>query len=295
MDTKSKLFVSTTFVPDKQSVEEALIQCNEISVSNVELGANHIHEDSFSIIKEYDFNFLVHNYFPIPKDDFVVNIASEDQTLRKKSINHVKNAIDFCGDTGGELYTFHPGFTVNPISSSAGETNYDFKWNQDEIDESNYGIALSNMYKSLAECVSYAAKAGIRIAIETEGSFNKSDFLLMQRPEEYEKLFEEYAPEELGLNLNIGHLNLAAKAFGFSRRSFVTLVSDYVVALEMSHNDGHEDQHLPLERDAWYWPIIFDRRFDEVYKIMEYRNTGKKEIAGNVNLFREIERDFQPS
>ena len=292
MDTNSKLYVSTTFVPDKLSVEKALIQCGEVSVSNVELGANHIHENSFSIITKYNFDFLVHNYFPVPEDDFVVNIASEDQLIREKSINHIKNAIDFCCDAGCGLYTFHPGFTINPISSGEGINNYDFKWGEKVIDDHSYEVAINNMYKSLGECVNYASKSNVRIAIETEGSFRKSEFLLMQRPEEYEKLFEEYEPEDLGLNLNIGHLNLAASAFGFSRRSFVALVADYVVAMEMSHNDGQEDQHLPLTPDAWYWPIIFDERFNEVYKIMEYRNTGIQAIVENMNLFRTVEYDL---
>lgn len=292
MDSNSKLYVSTTFVPDKLSVEEALIQCGEVSVSNVELGANHIHENSSSIIKKYDFDFLVHNYFPIPEDDFVVNIASEDNSIREKSINHVRNAIDFCCEEGCKLYTFHPGFTINPISSGQGTKSYDFKWGKNVVDDHAYEMANNNMYKSLAECVKYASNSNIRIAIETEGSFQKSEFLLMQRPEEYEKLFKEFSSDDLGVNLNIGHLNLAANAFGFSKQDFVDSIADYIVAMEMSHNDGEVDQHLPLEAETWYWPVIFDERFNKAYKIMEYRNTDIKAIAENIKLFREMEHEF---
>ena len=40
----------------------------------------------------------------------------------------------------------------------------------------------------------------------------------MQRPEEYKRFFNYFSPQEIGVNLNIGHLNLAAKAFQFNKR-----------------------------------------------------------------------------
>ena len=42
--------------------------------------------------------------------------------------------------------------------------------------------------------------------------------------------------------------------------------------MELSHNDGIEDQHLPLELDSWYWDLINDSRYKYTYKILEYRN-----------------------
>ena len=45
-------------------------------------------------MKQYNFEYLVHNYFPIPKHSFVLNIASLDDEIRKMSINHIKKAIN---------------------------------------------------------------------------------------------------------------------------------------------------------------------------------------------------------
>ena len=60
----------------------------------------------------------------------------------------------------------------------------------------------------------------------------------------------------MGINLNIGHLNLASKAFKFSKLEFVKSLKPYIIALELSHNNGKEDQHLPLRKNKWYWDII---------------------------------------
>ena len=125
------------------------------------------------------------------------------------------------------------------------------------------------------------------IAIETEGSLNKKDHLLMQRPEEYEEFMENYSLSDIGINLNIGHLNLAANAFDFKRSDFIDLIQNYIAAMELSHNDGVEDQHQPLQPDGWYWDLIQDPRFENVYKILEFRNTPILEIVKNIHIIQE--------
>ena len=55
--------------------------------------------------------------------------------------------------------------------------------------------------------------------------------------------------------------------------------------MELSHNDGVEDQHLPLINDSWYWEIILNPIFDNCYKILEFRNTSIKSIKENISLF----------
>ena len=101
------------------------------------------------------------------------------------------------------------------------------------------------MTTSLKKIVNFAKKKKVNIAIETEGSYRKKNFLLLQRPTEYKKLFKFFTPDDLGINLNIGHLNLASKAFNFSKEKFVKMLKPYIVAFELSHNNGFEDQHLP--------------------------------------------------
>lgn len=288
-----RLSVSTTFAKDHSRLYSALKLCEEYNIDSVEIGSNHIYEKNYDyIIDHFNCDYLVHNYFPVPEESVVVNIASLNDQILKRSIQHIKTAIDFSTKIGAELYTFHPGFLVDPKGISETEHNYDFQWDNLTFSNKNFELAFDTMLQSMDRIVSYANQKNMRVAFETEGSFHRRAYLLMQHPEEYEKLFKEYASGDLGINLNISHLNLAAKAFGFSRESFVDLVSDYVVAIEMSHNNGREDQHLPLIGNAWYWPVIFDKRFRNVYKIMEYRNVEIKTIVENMSLYREIEHAF---
>jgi hypothetical protein len=117
----------------------------------------------------------------------------------------------------------------------------------------------------------------------------------MQQPFEYEEFKGKYHASDIGINLNIGHLNLAANAFDFNRSEFVDLIQNYIVAMELSHNDGVEDQHLPLQLDGWYWDAIMDPRFENVPKILEFRNTSIEDIQKNIQLIQEKSSAFSAS
>ena len=285
MENFNSIFVSTTFAKDNSKISEVLNICKRAKINNIELGSNHRYQKNFKeIIKKYNFNFIVHNYFPIPKKSFVVNIASTNKLIRNLSIKHIKKSIRFCKLTNSKLYTFHPGFIFDPISSGKSKKKYDFIWNH-KNKKGNYNIAFQLMLNSLRQIVKFAKKNNVQIAIETEGSYKKKNLLLMQTPKEYKKLFRYFKPRDIGINLNIGHLNLASKGFKFSKSSFINLIKPYVVALELSHNNGFEDQHLPLKKKGWYWKVINDSFFLKTYKILEFRNTNIKIIKKIINYF----------
>ena len=86
------IYISTTFNPDDSKLIDSLIQCKNSDIYNVELGSNHCYEENYDYLADFSFQYLVHNYFPIPKKSFVLNIASFDENIRNKSIFHIKKA-----------------------------------------------------------------------------------------------------------------------------------------------------------------------------------------------------------
>ena len=178
MTRLKNIFVSTTFAKDDSKISDVLAACKKENISNVELGSNHIYEKNFKkIIQQYNFRFLVHNYFPIPRKSFVVNIASLNKQIRTISIQHVKKAINFCKVTNSKLYTVHPGFLADPITASRTKNNYDFIWNNNNLNQ-NYNSAFNYMLSSLKKIVHFAKYKKVRVAIETEGSFKKKKFII---------------------------------------------------------------------------------------------------------------------
>ena len=280
----NNLYVSTTFIKDGKKIKMALDILKSAGVENVEIGSSHAYESNYNYIKNYKFNFLIHNYFPVPKKDFVINIASLSKKIRERSINQIKRSIEFYKKINAKIYTFHPGFIGDPLRANRNKKNYDFLWKKKNIKD-QYLLAYNQMILSLKKIVNFAKKKDVKIAIETEGSFKKRNFLLLQRPEEYKNLFKFFSPKDIGINLNIGHLNLASNAFSFSKSKFVDMIKPYIVAIELSHNNGIEDQHLPLKKNQWYWKIINDPDFSEMYKILEFRNTSIEKIKQVIKSF----------
>ena len=41
-------------------------------------------------------NFLIHNYFPPPKKNFILNLGSTNENIRLQSVNLCKGAINLC-------------------------------------------------------------------------------------------------------------------------------------------------------------------------------------------------------
>lgn len=285
MKKLKNIFVSTTFAKDNSKISDVLLICKKANISNIELGSNHIYENNFKkIIKQYNFRFIVHNYFPVPRNGFIVNIASLNKHVRDLSLKHIKRAILFCKKINSKLYTFHPGFVSDPVNVTISKKNYDFVWASKTLNK-NYKLSFDQMLSSLVKIVNFAKSKRVKVAIETEGSFKKRNLLLMQKPEEYKKFFQIFSPSDLAINLNIGHLNLASKAFNFSKSKFINSLKPYIVAIELSHNNGIDDQHLPLKKNEWYWKIIKDPDFSKVYKILEFRNTSIKKIKQVIKSF----------
>jgi len=281
----SQICLSTTFLADQSPLRQALEFCEKSMITSIEIGSNHCYESDYSYVKDYSFEYLVHNYFPVPKESFVVNIASLDENIHQRSIKHIKDSIDFCSKINARLYTFHPGFLTDPKGSNPSNQNYDFQWESVRLKTTSYEASWERMTDAISEIAPYACNRKVPIAFETEGSFHKKDHLMMQHPKEYERFLNSFPSDAIGINLNIGHLILAANAFDFSYQTFVDIVADYVVAMELSHNNGVEDQHLPLQSNGWYWPLILDKRFENTYKILEFRKTSILTIKETLLLF----------
>ena len=140
------------------------------------------------------------------------------------------------------------------------------------------------MIKSIKEIVKFSKKLKFPICIETQGSIKNKDKLLMQKPIEFKKFYKLFDPKDIGINLNLAHLNLASKAFKFDKFKFIQEIKKHVVAIEMSHNYGRIDNHLPLKKDGWYLCVVKNKDFNSIPKILEFRNTPLSEIRKSYNL-----------
>jgi sugar phosphate isomerase/epimerase len=281
-----EIYLSTTSIGVKNtSLIDVLGEIRGLDIDGIELGSTHKWEHGLiDVAKSVTNKKLTHNYFPPSKIEFVLNIASSDEEVRKNSIKHIKYCIDSSAEIGSDLYTFHPGFRAGsalPSNFYSKEQAYDFNFSQ-KI--STYEKSFEQLINSLSEIVSYAKKKSIKIAIETEGSLSNPNMLMMERPEEYREVFSIFK-EDLFLNFNIAHSNFASKYHSYNLQKFIEEFYSKIVAVEISENDGIKDQHLPISsRDSYIF--IWLKLLPKVPYILEFRNANKNEIQKSISLIR---------
>lgn len=280
-----QLYASTTFLgKGRTDVSESLAVLSDLNLDGVELGSTHTwRPDLADVIRRmWTKPLLTHNYFPPAEDELVLNIASADPDIRTRSIQHMRQCLHFAADIGASLYTIHPGFLAEPVGTTADDSakTYDFKFSGEQVP---YERAFFLMTDALRELVEIAADVGVALAIESEGSLTSAGVTLMEKPTEYERLFE-LLPEGLGITLNLAHTALAAKGHGFEMAAFIKRFRARIRAVEFSHNDGYCDQHMPLEISA---PVLdWLPHLPNVPLIMEFRGATGSDIQDSASILR---------
>jgi sugar phosphate isomerase/epimerase len=279
-----QIFASTTSLGHgRTDLADILPAMLDLGLDGIEFGSTHLwRPDLASIIERHrPARVLTHNYFPPASADLVINLASPDAKVRQASIAHARACIDFAADVGAELYTVHPGFMA--ISARAATRRmpgaaFDFDFVGTGVP---YQQAFELMRDALGDLLDHAQRAGVRLAIETEGSISRPGMLLMERPDEYRRLFSEVGTS-LMLNFNLAHSSLAAKLHGFSLSAFIAEFAQYFAAVEVSHNDGEQDNHRSLIPGSYVFrwlPLLPD-----VPLILEFREASESELRRSAEL-----------
>jgi hypothetical protein len=144
--------------------------------------------------------------------------------------------------------------------------------------------AFSHMVKSLEELILYSENLDVKLAIETEGSLTKPGISLMENISEYENLFSIFS-DSIKLNLNLAHTSFAAKAYGYDLSEFINNYYNWIIAVEISHNDGFTDMHAPLIEKSYIFNYI--RELPDVPMVLEFRNASISDVKESIVLMRE--------
>ena len=267
-------YLSTTFDRRRRPATSTMRELRHHGVTAVELGSTHEPESGLeqALRTEFaDFSLLTHNFFPPPADpSIVINLSDPRQDLRAASVQLAIANVKFAARIGSRLHTVHPGFLATAAPHIGPDRNYDFQF--DTASASAPEVAFRWTLDGLAAVGREAARAGITVAVETQGSIEQRDMCLFQTPREMAEFRTAVTSLPMGVSVNLGHLPLAAAAWGFDPVRFIDDVAGQIVAFELSHNDGRRDLHLPLQADGWYWDVIEDARFSAVPMILELRD-----------------------
>jgi sugar phosphate isomerase/epimerase len=221
-----------------------------------------VEEDLLRLKEEYGLSYLVHGYFPPPEEDFMIDLVRG----RERAFDFFGNTIEIAKKLGCDMYSTHAGFTVDVLPLTRGEP----LGGQPPMEKR---AAEEILYNNLQSVMEEVVGPDFRFAVEN--------------------MFLEFSRRypNLGMLLDLGHLNLAASVAGFDRRGFVedilTNYADKVFEVHISENDGMEDTHDIPAGDSWQIEVAGWEDLREVPATFEWRGVDSAEA---VRCYREFLR-----
>lgn len=261
LEKNKMIFVSTSCLKGEKSVKNILQKYSEVKIKNIELGSSHQYENGIleflqKYKQEHLANFIIHGYFPPKKENFVINLASQNKSVLEKSIEHTKRAISLSHTLGSNLYSLHAGIRIDPSPERLGKPLY-FK---EKI--ASYKKAFQTFIDSIQELCNYSLKRGVDISIENNvvSKYNlidgKNQLLIMAEAEEFLELIRRVEKKNLGVLVDLGHLDVTSKTLDFDRNEFINMLKSYIKIFHLHGNDGYSDQHKSIAENSWALKIL---------------------------------------
>ena len=217
-------------------------------------------------------NIQLHNYFPPPKKSFVLNLASLDEKIYRRSNNHIINSIKLCSMLGKKYYSFHAGFLCDIKPNELGK-----KIKKKTIFPRNE--CLSKFILRIKNLSTKAKKLGVKLMIENNvlSSKNLKEFktnpFLMADPEECKYVLDN-VPKNVGLLIDVAHVKVSSKSLNFRPKKMFDLNSNRIFGYHLSDNNGLKDSNKSFNSNSWFWKYIKNDK--KYYSIEVYDNDPKK-------------------
>ena len=252
---KKNISISTGGYKDLSGLQ-AIKYLKKNNIYSIELSGGKYSKNQIEKIKllKSKINLRVHNYFPPHKEPFVINLASDNKKILIKSISHIKKSILLVKKFGGDTYSFHAGFRLDPNFKSLGK-----KFSREKMISKKK--ALSNFIGQVKKIAKFAKKNKVKILLENNvitiknlNKFKDNPFLLTNYYDAV-KLFQ-FMPKNVRLLLDVAHLKISAKTEKLDPIKSLKKMNKYVSGYHFSENDGYTDHNKQFKKNAWFLPFI---------------------------------------
>ena len=273
---KKKVFVSTGFYKKENPLKVIKIFSHN-KIKQIELsGGRYVSQKNLNKLRltnDKNINIRIHNYFPAPKSEFVINLASNNKTIIRKSMKQLKRSILLTKNLKNEFFSFHAGFRVDPEPKNLGKK---FK----EIELIKKKQAERNFYNNLMILNKFAKRKNVKLLIENNVVSKKNlrvfkgNPLLLTAPNEIINFFKKL-PDEIGFLLDVGHLKVSSKTEKFNLIKGLIKLNKITTGYHLSNNNGLEDENKNFTKNVWFLKYL---KKNLNYYTVEIYNTKLKDI-----------------
>jgi len=276
----NNIFLSTTCF-NKDSLEEIIKISRGNGITNLEIsgGLEFIDEKKLVDLFEenIDINFRFHNYFPIPKNPFVINLASNKTC--EKSIKNILKGIKYASQYGKKVFSFHAGLRFDPIASNLGKTQLEYKI-------INFDLSYKILEKSIGQIIKNKKDDTI-ICIENNvverknflPGNNKYIFSDLKDSDFINKLIKNY---NIKILLDVAHLKVSSNTLKFDPFKFIDEYQNSIYIVHLSDNSGINDDGSIIKKDSWFWKSLNWKNIE--YVSLEIKNVDISVLKQQIEL-----------
>lgn len=241
------IYISTSCFK-KKTIGQIIKEYAENGIKNIELsGGTEYYEDMEADLqkykKMYGLKYACHAYFPPPKEDFVVNLASCNDKIYKKSVEHYEKCIEMLARNDIRILSIHAGFLVEITTQTIGRKIvnpivYEEKEAYDRFCEAyRYIAALCRQNQ-----IDFYLENNV-LSSENYKEFHNHNYFMMTDYASIKKMKEKL---EFELLLDLGHLFVSSRTLKLSYDEQCEKLKPYIKWLHVSENNGVRDMHQPL-------------------------------------------------
>jgi len=249
------IYTSTGLIKNQSAFKTSDNFINQ-GICNIELSGGSYDKDIIKKIKKLKKKgkFILHNYFPPPKNPFTLNLATLDNDLSRICYNHIKNAIRYSNEIESSTYSFHAGFLIDPNPKKLGK-----KFIKQKI--YNKKLAMKVFVERLNNLSIFAQREGVSLLVENnvinKQNLNlfKTNPLLMTDSSDVFYIMSN-TPKNINLLVDVAHLKVSAKTLKFNPKKFLSNCRKWIKGYHLSDNDGNNDTNDLLTKNSWFWPYL---------------------------------------
>ena len=248
------IYVSTS-CSKKTNIRESIQELVNLGIKNIELsgGTEHyesLEDDLINLQIKYDLNFLLHNYFPPPKQHFVLNLASNNQAIQDTSLKHIKKAIMLSEKLSADKYAFHAGFFMDPDEDELGKSISKKKLISSEDGMANFIRNFKNLQSK---------QTGVKLYVENNvlsyqnyNNYGCNPFMLTNG----DAYAELKLQTDFNLLLDVAHLKVSCNSLDLNFQNELKYLSSQTDYLHLSDNDGKSDSNLEIKKDSNLFDLL---------------------------------------
>lgn len=283
------IYISTSCTKHSKIID-SIRELNDFGSSSLELSGGtkpyiELDSDLIKAKENLGVDLLLHNYFPPPSEDFVLNLGAANDKVYQQSLEHAKRAIGLSTKIGASKYAFHAGFYIDIKVEEIGK-----KLSPTDLTDKSKTL---DRFCEAHEILVKDAGTDVKLYVENN-VFSKSNYdsfegvnpLMLTSLESYKELQEMI---DFNLLLDVAHLKVSCQTLNGDFEHELNVMFNATDYIHVSDNDGTHDTNRPLLKDSLLYRQLSNLSWEnktttlEVYEDLDLVKTSLENLNTIVN------------